>query len=131
MRYIRLERKCFRVEAQFVNSKDMVGDCLESLSHSYGLLCKYVLGRDQERSTPVPIDSMDSQWHLMLKESMLNINSSTYLTEESPRMSTMNCVQDFKGNLTDALIPTFLSLWEEVTENPVQEVANPNTASNI
>lgn len=40
------------------------------------------------------------------------------------RTNTANCAQDFIGHLTDAQSPTFLSLWEKVTGNPVQEVTN-------
>lgn len=32
-------------------------------------------------------------------------------------------------NLTNAQNPAILSLWEKVTENPVQEVTNPNLVS--
>jgi hypothetical protein len=96
----------------------MVEDCLRSFIHTHGLLCKHVVQRYLERSTPIPLFNASG---LCLFQ-----NSSENLTKESPRTYAVNHVHDSYKILTDAHIPAFLSVWEKLAENPVLEVTNPN-----
>ncbi len=83
-----------------------------ALDHSVILmacLCKHVIWRYLERGTPILLDSIEPQWHLILEEPLFVKKSSENLTEESPRTNTVNLVQDFIVNFTGAQIPTFLS----------------------
>lgn len=104
------------------------GECLGTFTQTYGLPCKHLLKQLIEIEAPIALDSIHRQWHLTMEQPLLNKET----TEEpvvSPRTNTTNRIQTFIGSLTNAQIPTFLSLWDTIIENPIQQVSNPQVVT--
>jgi hypothetical protein len=111
-------------QVKLLNSEKDVGDCLGSFTNIYGLPCKHTLRKHLESGTPIPLDSIHLQWHLKI-ENPLCPQDCFKDKQFSPRTGVVNRIKGYIETLADSQIPTFLSVWEKVSENPVQQVANP------
>jgi len=111
-------------QVKLLNSEKDVGDCLGSFTNIYGLPCKHTLRKHLESGTPIPLDSIHPQWHLKI-ENPLCPQDCFKDKQFSPRTGVVNRIKGYIETLADSQIPTFLSVWEKVSENPVQQVANP------